>query len=117
VGVLMTIERARQLRKDATGPERAMWQLLYPLRDEHNFRRQVPLGPYYLDFACHGLKLAIEIDGDTHGADAAQAYDGNRTRFIQSEGYRVLRFTNDDVLGNPEGVFDTVTRAIEETMP
>ena len=92
-----------------------MWRLLYTLRDNHNFRRQVPLGPFYLDFACHGLKLAIEIDGDTHATDAAMAYDQARTRFIQSEGYRVLRFTNDDVLNNPEGVFDTVTCAIEET--
>ena len=92
-----------------------MWRLLYALREGHNFRRQVPLGPHFLDFACHGLKLAIEIDGDSHGTDAAKAYDLARTSFIQSEGYRVLRFTNDDVLKNPEGVFKTVTRAIEET--
>ncbi len=94
-----------------------MWQLLYPLRENHNFRRQVPLGSYYLDFACHSLRLAIEIDGDTHGSDEAIAYDAVRTRFIQSEGYRVLRFTNDDVLKNPEGVYDAILRAIEETKP
>ncbi|WP_354064463.1 endonuclease domain-containing protein [Devosia sp. 2618] len=113
----MNIERARQLRRDATGPEREMWRLLYPLRQIHNFRRQVPLGPYFLDFACHSLKLAIEIDGDTHGSEQAMYYDAARTRFIETQGYRVLRFTNDDVLNNAEGVFDTLARAIEETAP
>ena len=90
-----------------------MWRLLYPLRQDHNFRRQVPLGPYYADFACHALKLVIEIDGDTHGADDARLYDAARTRFIEAEGYRVIRFTNDEVLSNAEGVFDSITMAIK----
>jgi len=111
----MTIAQARQLRRNATGPERAMWRLLYPLRQTHNFRRQVPLGPYYADFACHALRLAIEIDGDTHGSDMAQAHDAARTRFIEAEGYRVLRFTNDDV-HKAEGVFDIIVLAIEGKM-
>ncbi len=108
VGVPMSTERARQLRRNATAPERAMWRLLYPLRHDHNFRRQVPLGSYYADFACHALKLVIEIDGDTHGADDARFYDAARTRFIEAEGYRVIRFTND-----AEGVFDSITMAIK----
>ncbi|OAM77556.1 endonuclease domain-containing protein [Devosia elaeis] len=112
----MSIDQARQLRRNATEPERAMWRLLYPLRQQHNFRRQVSLGPYYADFACHALRLVIEIDGDTHGSDIAQAYDAARTRFIESEGYRVLRFTNADVLGNAEGVFDIIVLAIEGIM-
>jgi len=109
----MSIERARQLRRNATAPEQAMWRLLYPLRQEHNFRRQVPLGPYYADFACHALRLVIEIDGDTHGADHARQYDAVRTRFIEAEGYRVIRFTNHDVLSNAEGVFESITTAIK----
>ncbi len=113
MGVSMSIERARQLRRDATAPERAMWRLLYPLRQDHNFRRQVPLGPFYADFACHALKLVIEIDGDTHGPAHARQYDAERTRFIEAEGYRVIRFTNHDLMSNPEGVFDTITMAIK----
>ncbi len=117
MGVSMSIERARQLRRDATAPERALWRLLYPLRQTHNFRRQVPLGPYYADFACHALGLVIEIDGDTHGSEQARRYDAARTRFIEAEGYRVIRFTNDDVLSNAEGVFDSITTAIKAEAP
>jgi len=113
----MSIERARQLRRDATGPERAMWRLLYPLRQTHNFRRQVPLGPYYADFACHSLGLVIKIDGDTHGSEQARAYDTTRTRFIEAEGYRVIRFTNVDVLSNPEGVLQVVSSHLENLPP
>ena len=111
----MSTARARQLRRNATGPERAMWRLLYALRAEHNFRRQVPIGPYYADFACHALRLVLEVDGDTHGTEAAQAYDAARSRFLAVEGYRVLRFANADVLSNPDGVFDTIVAAINAT--
>ena len=115
MGVLMSIERARQLRKTLGEPERAMWRLLYTFRQaRHNFRRQVPLGRYYADFTCHSLKLVIEIDGDTHGSDDAMAYDAARDRFIRSEGYRILRFTNDDVMNNAEGVFTVLAKFIEE---
>lgn len=94
-----------------------MWRLLYSLRLEHNFRRQVPLGPYFADFACHSLHLVIEVDGETHGSDEVQAHDETRTRFLQTQGYRVLRFTNDDVLTNAEGVFDVIVRAIDVAAP
>jgi very-short-patch-repair endonuclease len=115
VGVLVSIERARKLRKNSGEPERAMWRLLYTLRQAgHNFRRQVPLGPYYADFACHGLKLVIEIDGDTHGTTSAMTYDAARDQFIRSEGYEVLRFWNNDVMGNPEGVYAVIVAAIDE---
>lgn len=115
MGVPVSVERARSLRKTAPGPERAMWRLLYSLRREgHNFRRQVPLGRYYADFACHSLKLVIEIDGDTHGGDEAIAYDAVRDAFLRSEGYAVMRFTNDDVMRNAEGVFRVLSDWIAE---
>ncbi|MEO5808014.1 endonuclease domain-containing protein [Devosia sp.] len=111
----MSIERARSLRKSATPPEQAMWRLLYPLRQAgHNFRRQVPLGRYYADFADHGSKLVIELDGDTHGTEAAIAYDALRGKFMDAEGYRVLRFTNTEVMGNPEGVYVVIAAALEQ---
>ena len=110
----MSTTRARELRKNATPPERIMWRLLKPFRDEgFHFRRQVPIGKYYADFACHGQKLVIEVDGDSHGAGDGPERDKVRTRFLKSEGYRVLRFTNLEVMNNPEGVFDVVARVLK----
>jgi very-short-patch-repair endonuclease len=91
-----------------------MWRLLYPFRiDGYHFRKQVPIGPYYADIACHHAKLVIELDGVTHGTDAEFRHDATRDSFLGREGYTVLRFWNADVLDNPEGVFDTISRAIE----
>ena len=73
-----------------------------------HFRRQVPIGPYVADFACHRAKLVIEVDGQSHTYDGAIARDATRTRFIEGEGYRVVRFTNEDVYHNASGVIDCV---------
>jgi len=70
----------------------------------------MPIGPYFADFVCFSAKLVIELDGGQHVA--AHAYDEARTRFIEREGYRVLRFWNNDVLGNTEGVVSTVMGAL-----
>ncbi|MEL6875662.1 MAG: DUF559 domain-containing protein, partial [Pseudomonadota bacterium] len=66
------------------------------------FSRQMPVGPYFADFLCRELKLIIEIDGYSH--DAQQSYDHGRTRDLEDHGYRVLRFANQDVMTNVEGV-------------
>jgi very-short-patch-repair endonuclease len=89
--------------------EAAMWKLLRvaPLKDLH-FRRQVPLGPYYADFASHGARLVVEVDGEQHMQDAAIAHDDRRTAFIQSQGYRVLRFWAPDVMRRQSAVFDAI---------
>jgi very-short-patch-repair endonuclease len=101
----MSIERARQMRKDMSKAEATMWSYLKTLRSEgFHFRRQVPLGRYYADFACHHAKLVIEIDGDTHYTPEGIAHDQNRDRFIRSIGFRIVRYTNDDVLQNMDGV-------------
>lgn len=87
-------------------PERAMWRLLAEFRRRgFNFRRQVHLGAYYADFACHDPSIVIEVDGATHGHDLAQSNDAVRDDYFRGRGYRVLRFWNGDVLRNPEGVF------------
>jgi len=110
----MSIKRARELRKNATVPERAMWRLLKPFRDEgFHFRRQVPIGRYYADFVCHGKNLVIEVDGDSHGIGGGLKRDEIRTEFLQGEGYDVLRFTNFEVMNNPEGVFASVEEILE----
>lgn len=85
---------ARALRTNATRAERAMWQILRQSFPEARFRRQVPLWHYIVDFASHRTKLVIECDGGQHN----ESVDAERTRLIEDEGYRVLRFWNQEVL-------------------
>jgi very-short-patch-repair endonuclease len=90
-----------------TDAERALWR--YPRRrqlDGHKFRRQVRIGPYIADFACLKLLIVIEVDGGQH-ADA-RAYDSLRDEYMRGQGFRVLRFWNNDVLGNMDGVWETI---------
>ena len=101
----MTIERARQLEGDGAvggGDVDALRQLK---RVGLHFRRQVQLGRYYADFACYHPKLVIEIDGQSH---TRPDYDAARDAFMQSEGYRVVRVSNEDVRHNVEGVMRLV---------
>lgn len=94
-------------------PEARLWVLLRadPFRAAH-FRRQVPFGPYYADFASHSLKLIVEVDGSQHGTDEAARHDARRTDYLASQGYRVIRFAATDVLGNIDGVHHLMLAAI-----
>ncbi len=110
----MSLERARELRKNATIPERAMWRLLKPFRDQGvHFRRQAQIGRYYADFACHGEKLVIEVDGETHAVGDGPEKEEARTEFLHSKGFRVLRFSNAEVMNNPEGVFTAIEQVLK----
>ena len=107
----VTLKRAKQLRRDMTPPERALWQILRGHRLEGwKFTRQAPIPPYIIDFAARRHKLAIELDGDTHAAQ--EAYDARRTAFLESEGWRVIRFSNSDAVSNPEGVATMIIEAL-----
>ncbi|MDB5542300.1 MAG: hypothetical protein JWQ89_4027 [Devosia sp.] len=109
MGVSLSIERARKLRRDQTGPERAMWRILWHFREQGwHFRRQQQVGPYYADFACLHAKVIVEMDGETHGTDRAVAYDANRNEYMRGRGIHVLRFTNDYVLQNADGVYEVI---------
>ncbi len=112
----MSITRARSMRRRMSPPEARLWNALRmePLRALH-FRRQVPLGPYYADFASHTARLIIEVDGSAHTTDDAIAYDARRTAFLAAEGYRVLRFTTLDVLHHLDAVFATLLAAAPPT--
>ena len=111
---VMSTERARELRQLSSPPERRLWQILYEFRQRgYHFRRQHPIGPYYADFACVKAKLVIEADGITHASDADVARDAARTSVIASYGFRVIRFWNNDIMGNPDGVFLEIERALE----
>jgi very-short-patch-repair endonuclease len=90
-----------------------MWRLLRESCPEARFRRQVPLRHYIVDFASHRARLVIECDGRQHNDEA----DSERTRLIEAEGYRVLRFWNDDVLGNPDGAHAVIAAALLDRDP
>ena len=109
--------RARAMRADPTGAERKLWWNLrhrLALPTSH-FRRQVHLGRYIVDFASHSLKIVNEIDGGQHSIQSKQ--DAMRTKFLESEGYRVLRFWNNEVLGNIDGVLEVIQSACLTTPP
>lgn len=94
-----SVMRARQLRRGPTPAEECMWRILREFYPEARWRRQVPLRHYIADFVSHALRIVIEIDGGQHSAEA----DARRTAAIESEGYRVIRFWNNEVLENGEG--------------
>ena len=77
-----------------------------------HFRRQVPIGPFVADFACMASRLVIELDGSHHGGAVQTGKDAERTRWLESEGYRVIRFWNNDIAGNIDGVLETIHAAL-----
>ena len=92
---------ARKLRKNPTEAEKRLWSRLRGEQLGVRFTRQYPIGNAVVDFACRTLRLAIELDGGQH---ADSEVDAVRTRMIEAQGYRVIRFWNNDVLGNTDGV-------------
>ncbi len=101
--------KAHALRKDEAWCEKLLWTHLRnrKLRDL-KFRRQVPTGPYIVDFLCNEAKLIVEIDGNSHFEDGAAEYDARRTRFLQYHGFAVIRFTNNQVRENMEWVLEMI---------
>ena len=95
--------RARALRADATKAERALWHLLSRYRPK--FTRQLVVGRFILDLACREARLAVEVDGGQHSDSDT---DKRRTRWLESEGWTVIRFWNSDVTDNPDGVAEAI---------
>jgi very-short-patch-repair endonuclease len=108
-------QHARRMRAEPTDAERVLWQRLRhditPVGS--HFRRQAMIGPFIVDFASRRAKLVIELDGGQH--DWQQASDALRTKHIEAAGYRVLRFWNNDVLGNLDGVLTEIQCALPPT--
>ena len=110
----MADERARRLRKNLTDAERKLWHCLRMRQLEgHKFRRQVRIGPYIADFACLKAMLVIEVDGGQHAE--ARLYDSRRDDFMHGQGYRVMRFWNNEVLSNIDGVWQVIVAVINNT--
>ncbi len=108
-----TNERTQRLRKQLTDAERHLWEKLRRHQlNGYRFRRQVPIGPYIVDFACLSERLIVEVDGGQHSErhDA----DARRTEWLESQDFRVVRFWNNEVFGNIEGVIETIASALEE---
>ena len=112
---LIETRRARSLRRDATSAERILWQHLKGRNlSGFKFVRQEPIGPYIADFACRNAKLVIEIDGATHSSDEEIAVDKWRTEFLEKNGFRVIRFTNEAVFESIDGVCETILAEVRK---
>jgi very-short-patch-repair endonuclease len=109
---------ARALRKNSTDAERMLWSHLRDHRlNGAGFRRQVPIANYIADFVCHAARLVIELDGGQHFSDQAEQADAKRSAVIEAKGFRVLRFSNHDVMTNRAGVLETIATAVAAAPP
>src|SRR5436309_2247647 len=112
----MSRDRARHLRKNMTDTERFVWdKIRYRQMCGFKFRRQVPLGPYIADFVCLERRLILELDGGQHAERVEQ--DAERTRWLESQGFTVLRFWNNEALCDWEAVEQVICEHLQEPTP
>ena len=107
-----SIDQARHLRIQSTEVEKRLWWRIRNRQLGVKFRRQHPLDGYILDFACEELKLGIELDGGQHNEAANLARDASRTAVLATSGWQILRFWNNDVIENIEGVLEEIQQAL-----
>ena len=109
---------AKQFRRTMTRGETLLWRYLKAHHlDGLGFRRQVPMGKFIADFACHAARVIVEIDGPSHDFESRLRHDENRDVWIASQGYVVLRFSNEDVLTNLEGVLEVIRQTATPRLP
>ena len=110
-----TLAKAQRLRRQLTDAERKLWSVLRNRQlDGAKFRRQQPSGPFIADFVCQDRRLIVEADGGQHSGNAS---DARRTAFLERKGYRVLRFWNNDILRNVNGVAQVIADALSTPHP
>ena len=110
-----TFEKAHELRQIMTFAEKIMWDELKNKRlFKVRFRRQHPIDIFIVDFYCHELKLAIEIDGEIHSEDEVIEYDDGRTHDIEKFGIKILRFTNDQVFNHRSIIIKEILKTISQ---
>jgi very-short-patch-repair endonuclease len=108
-----TTQKAQALRRALTPAEIKLWRAIKGGQlSGARFRRQHPIGPYIADFYCAEVKLAIELDGPSHGRDGAEAYDQRRTEFFESKGVAVIRFGNEDMHRDGQSVVEAIAREV-----
>ncbi|MCL4531015.1 MAG: endonuclease domain-containing protein [Chloroflexi bacterium] len=108
--------RSRELRQPQTPAEATLWRHLRNRNLTYKFRRQHPIDRFIIDFYCAQAKVCIEIDGSQHFKPKQEEYDRARTAFLEELGYKVIRFTNDDVRLNIQAVVDEIVRVIESRL-
>jgi very-short-patch-repair endonuclease len=110
-----TLAKAQRLRRNLTDAERKLWSALRNRQiNGAKFRRQQPIGPFVADFVCHDPRLIVEADGGQH---SVAREDASRTAFLESKGYRVLRFWNNDILSNLDGIAQVIATALSTPHP
>jgi very-short-patch-repair endonuclease len=108
------LAHAREMRHPQTPAETALWRTLRNRQFRYKFRRQHPIYRFIIDFYCAGAKLLIEVeDGPSHFEQGQQEYDKLRTEYLEELGYKVIRFTNDDVKLNIDGVIGEILQIVE----
>ena len=112
----LLLEKAQEHRKYPTAAEAALWQFLSKGQMGVHFRRQHPVYGYIPDFVCLKKRLIIEIDGGYHFEGEQPEKDAERTRYLEMEGYRVLRFTNEEVLNDTEEVLSEISTELKQTV-
>ena len=106
---------ARKLRQSSTKEERVLWQLLRNRQFKNlKFKRQFPIGNYIVDFVCEEIKLIIELDGGQHNEPENIEADKVRTEFLESKGFKVIRFWNKDINLNIAGVYEFLLNEVEK---
>lgn len=110
-------EKAESMRKNSTEAESAMWEMLRGKNLDAKFRRQHIIGDYIVDFVCLDSQLVVEIDGDYHNDPEQKELDRQRTNFLQSKGFSVLRFTNEEVIGNTDETLGIIKNALKHLTP
>jgi very-short-patch-repair endonuclease len=106
------ISNARRMRHEPTDAESKFWSAVRGRRFAgYKFRRQYPVGRYIADFVCLEHHLIIELDGEQHGLQ--ETYDAERTTFLEAQGFRVLRYPNDEFLKHPNDILDGILLALE----
>ena len=112
------LPHARTLRREATSVERRLWSGVRRQQiGGFKFRRQVVLGALIADFACYEARLILEVDGATHSTEAELSRDTAREQALRAFGYAILRFTNDEVFRNLDGVLETIRLKVAELRP
>ena len=108
------LKNAKEMRSNMTPAETKMWRILRGKRfQDLKFKRQVLIGNYIVDFLCENKKIIIEIDGGQHNEELNIQSDKNRTHYLENNGYKVLRFWNDEVMKNIDGVMEVIFREVE----
>jgi very-short-patch-repair endonuclease len=106
---------AKRMRREPTDAERKLWSILRGKRlAGWKFKRQQQIDQFIADFVCFGARLIVEADGSQHAEDLA---DDDRTAHLEGQGFRVLRFWNNDILLNPDGVATAILAALETPLP